>query len=386
AQEAHEAIRPASPELEPSDIKKFLDNKQFKLYELIWKRMVASQMTSAIVDSTTVDISTSNNYILRTNGSIIKFEGFLKIYSAKSEEIILPSLNEKEQLNLLKIISEQHFTQPPARYNEASLIKILEELGIGRPSTYAPTISTIQDRGYVEKIEKRLYPQEIGTLVNKLLTQHFPQIVDVKFTAKMEEDLDEIAENKKDWIIILRDFYNPFNKNLIEKDKEIDKKELTEEKTDEKCEKCNGPMIIKLGRFGKFMACTNYPNCKTTKPLGEEKELSEKFSDEKCEKCGKPMIVKRGRFGTFLGCSGYPKCKSLKPIVKSTGTKCPQCNKNDIVEKKSKTGRTFFACNGYPDCKFALWSKPTGEKCHKCQSLMIYAKNDSVTCSNKECE
>ncbi|MCK4919188.1 MAG: type I DNA topoisomerase [Candidatus Pacebacteria bacterium] len=386
AQEAHEAIRPANPELEPESIKEFLDSKQFKLYELIWQRMIASQMASAITDSTTIDILADDKYTLRANGSTIKFEGFLKVYPSKSEEIILPELSEKEKLNLLKIISEQHFTQPPARYNEASLIKILEELGIGRPSTYAPTISTIQSRGYVEKIEKRLHPQEIGTLVNKLLVQHFPEIVDLKFTAKMEEDLDQVAENKKDWIKILDDFYKPFNKNLMEKDKEIDKKELTEEKTDEKCEKCGSPMIIKLGRFGKFMACTNYPDCKTTKQIGEEKDLAEEFSDEKCEKCGKPMTVKRGRFGTFLGCSGYPECKTIKSIAKSTGTKCPQCNKNDIVEKKSKAGRTFFACSGYPDCKFALWSKPTGEKCPKCQSLMVFAKNDTTACSNKECK
>ena len=395
AQEAHEAIRPTNPELDPESIKEFLDNKQFKLYELIWQRMLASQMASAIADSTTVDISTVGTqnlaslqkYTLRTNGSTIKFEGFLKVYPTKSEEIILPELTEKEQLDLLKVISEQHFTQPPARYNEASLIKVLEELGIGRPSTYAPTISTIQDRGYVEKIEKRLHPQEVGIIVNKLLVQHFPQIVDIEFTAKMEENLDKVAENKKDWVKILKDFYNPFNKNLMEKEKEIDKKELTEEKTDEKCEKCNSPMIIKLGRFGKFMACSNYPECKNTKQINDKGEIEEpETTNEVCEKCGKPMAVKRGRFGTFLGCTGYPECKTIKSITKSTGTKCPQCNKGDIVEKKSKAGRIFFACSGYPDCKFALWSKPTGEKCPKCQSLMVLAKNDTTTCSNKECK
>ncbi|MBW6441125.1 type I DNA topoisomerase [Patescibacteria group bacterium] len=386
AQEAHEAIRPANPELEPDSIKEFLDSKQFKLYQLIWQRMLASQMASAITDSTIVDILTDNKYTLRANGSTIKFEGFLKVYPTKSEETILPELSEKEMLSLLKVIHEQHFTQPPARFNEASLIKILEELGIGRPSTYAPTISTIQDRGYVTKIEKRLHPQEIGILVNKLLVQHFPEIVDVKFTAKMEEDLDEVAENKKDWVKILRDFYNPFNKNLMEKDKEIDKKEITEEKTDEKCEKCGSPMIIKLGRFGKFMACTNYPDCKTTKQIGEEKELAQEYSGEKCEKCGKPMAVKSGRFGKFLGCSGYPECKTIKSMAKPTGVKCPQCNTGDIVEKKSKAGRTFFACNGYPNCKFALWSKPTGEKCPKCQSLLILAKGETTACSNKDCK
>ncbi|MEA2097995.1 MAG: type I DNA topoisomerase [Patescibacteria group bacterium] len=391
AQEAHEAIRPTNPELDPKSIKEFLDNKQFKLYELIWQRMIASQMASAIVDSTSIDVAAIGTenllFLLRTNGSTIKFEGFLKVYPTKSEEVILPKLTEKEKLDLIKIISEQHFTQPPARFNEASLIKVLEELGIGRPSTYAPTISTIQDRGYVKKIEKRLHPQEIGIIVNKLLVEHFPKIVDVKFTAKMEEDLDKVAENKKDWIIILKDFYNPFNKNLMEKEKEIDKKELTEEKTDETCEKCKSPMIIKLGRFGKFMACSNYPNCKNTKQLNDKGEIEEpETTNEICEKCGKPMVFKIGRYGKFLGCSGYPDCKNIKSIVKSTGVKCPECNKGEIVEKKSKGGKIFYACNQYPSCKYALWSKPTGEKCPKCDSLMIYAKNDSIVCSNKECK
>ena len=387
AQEAHEAIRPANPELDPGSIKEFLDSKQFKIYELIWQRMIASQMASAIIDSTSIDILANDKYILRINGSTIKFEGFLKVYPTKSEEVILPKLTEKEKLDLIKIISEQHFTQPPARFNEASLIKVLEELGIGRPSTYAPTISTIQDRGYVEKIEKRLHPQEIGIIVNKLLVEHFPKIVDVEFTAKMEENLDKVAENKKDWIIILKDFYNPFNKNLMEKEKEIDKKELTEEKTDEKCEKCKSPMIIKLGRFGKFMACSNYPDCKNTKQLNNKGEIEEpETTNEICEKCGKPMVFKIGRYGKFLGCSGYPDCKNIKSVVKSTGVKCPKCDKGEIVEKKSKAGKIFYACDQYPSCKHALWSKPTGEKCPKCDSLMIYAKNDSVICSNKECK
>ena len=392
AQEAHEAIRPTDPKIDPESIKEYLDSKQFKIYELIWQRMVASQMSSAIVDSTSIDILADDKYTVRANGSTIKFEGFLKVYPTKSVgnenfHSILPKLTEKEKLDLIKIISEQHFTQPPARFNEASLIKILEELGIGRPSTYAPTISTIQDRGYIEKIEKRLHPQEIGVIVNKLLVEHFPKIVDVKFTAKMEEDLDKVAENKKDWVVILKDFYNPFNKNLMEKDKEIDKKELTEEKTDEKCEKCKSPMIIKLGRFGKFMACSNYPDCKNTKQLNDKGEIEEpETTNEVCEKCGKPMAFKIGRYGKFLGCSGYPDCKNIKAIVKSTGVQCTECGKGEIVEKKSKAGRVFFACNQYPKCKFALWSKPTGEKCPKCGSLMIYAKNDSTACSNKECK
>jgi len=386
AQEAHEAIRPANPSLSPESIKDHLDPKQFKVYSLIWQRMVASQMSSAIYDQTGIDINASDKYELRANGSVLKFEGFLKVYPIKSEDTFLPVINNNEILNLVDIFNEQHFTEPPARYNEASLVKTLEQLGIGRPSTYAPTISTIQERGYVEKIEKRFHPKEIGTLVNKLLVDNFPEIVDVQFTAKMEAEFDEIAENKKEWVPVISEFYKPFEKNLKEKEKTIDKKNLTEEKSNEKCEKCGSPMIIKLGRFGKFLACTNYPECKTTKPFGDEKALQEEFSGEICEKCGKPMKVKRGRFGAFLGCSGYPECKNIKPIVKSTGVKCPQCKKNDIVEKKSKQGRIFYACNGYPDCKFALWSKPTGELCPKCNSLMVYAKNNSSACSNKECK
>ena len=324
--------------------------------------MVASQMASAIVDSTTADIEAKsdekNIYTLRATGSVIKFYGYLKVYPSKAEDVILPALTQNEKLDLVKIINEQHFTQPPARYNEASLIKALEEIGVGRPSTYAPTISTIQDRGYVEKIEKRFHPKEIGTLVNKLLVAHFPQIVDIKFTAEMEESLDAIAENKKQWVPIIKDFYAPFKKNLKQKEKEVNKKDLVEEKTDEKCEKCGSPMVIKLGRFGKFMACTNYPDCKTTKPMGEEKELKEKFANEVCEKCGKPMAVKQGRFGSFLGCSGYPDCKNIKPIVQSTGIKCPDCGIGDVVMKKTKTKRIFWGCSKYPECKYATWKKP----------------------------
>lgn len=362
AQEAHEAIRPADPAKDPENVKEFLDPKQFKLYQLIWQRMIASQMASAITDSTTVDIAAANaekkNYTLRSNGSIIKFEGFLKVYPTKSEDVILPELEKEEKLDLAEIISEQHFTQPSARYNEASLIKALEEFGIGRPSTYAPIISTIQERGYVEKIEKRFHPKEIGLLVNKLLVQHFPQIVDIEFTAKMEKSLDEIAENKKEWVPVIKEFYVPFEKNLAQKESEISKKDLTEEKTDEKCPKCGSPMIIKLGRFGKFMACTNYPDCKTTKPMGEEKALKEAFVNEKCALCGAPMAVKYGRFGAFLGCSKYPACKNIKKIEKTIGMKCPKCGSGEIVEKKGKFKRVFYGCNRYPDCDYTSSKNP----------------------------
>jgi len=370
AQEAHEAIRPSDPAKDPESVREFLDPKQLKLYQLIWQRMIASQMASAITDSTTADVeavlgnrvsngnSVSPNYILRANGSVIKFEGFLKVYPTKSENVILPELEKEEKLDLANVANEQHFTQGPARYNEASLIKALEEFGIGRPSTYAPIISTIQERGYVEKIEKRFHPQEIGILVNKLLVEHFPQIVDIDFTAKMEKSLDEIAENKKEWVPVIKEFYVPFEENLAKKEKEINKKDLTEEKTDEKCPKCGSPMIIKLGRFGKFMACTNYPDCKTTKPMGEEKALKEAFVNEKCALCGAPMSVKYGRFGAFLGCSKYPECKNIKKIEKTIGMKCPKCGTGEIVEKKGKFKRIFYGCNQYPDCDYTSSKNP----------------------------
>ncbi|MDP3057037.1 MAG: type I DNA topoisomerase [bacterium] len=365
AQEAHEAIRPTNPARDPESIKEFLDSKQFKVYQLIWQRMMASQMASAIIDSTSVDINAEaankKNYTLRANGSIIKFDGFLKVYPTKSEDVILPILEKEEKLDLINTATEQRFTSPPPRYNEASLIKALEEFGIGRPSTYAPTISTIEDRGYVEKIEKRFHPKEIGVLVNKVLVEHFPQIVDIKFTAAMEESLDEIAENKKQWVPVIKEFYGPFKKNLIKKEKEINKKDLTEEKSDEKCPKCGSPMIIKLGRFGKFMACTNYPDCKTTKPMGEEKALKESLINEKCALCGAPMQVKYGRFGAFLGCNKYPECKNIKKIEKLIGMKCPKCGEGEIIEKKGKFKRIFYGCNQYPKCDFTNSKNPINE-------------------------
>jgi DNA topoisomerase-1 len=286
----------------------------------------------------------------------------------------LPKLEEGEKVDLKEIEPKQHFTQPPPRYTEASLIKVLEENGIGRPSTYAPTISTIQDRNYVTKEEKRLHPTDMAYVVNDILVDHFSDIVDYQFTAEMEDDLDKIATGEKKWQKIIKDFYDPFIKNLENKDKTLTKKELTEEKTSEKCEKCGSDMVIKIGRFGKFMACSNYPDCKTTKQLpGDDKEQQEpEISDEKCEKCGKPMVIKIGRYGKFLGCSGYPDCKSIKKIVKKTGVKCPKCNKGNIVEKRTRGKKIFYACDQYPDCEFALWSKPTGDKCPECDSLLVY--------------
>ncbi len=396
AQEAHEAIRPTDVTLTPKAVSKHLDSRQLKLYDLIWRRAVASQMADAELDTVTADIDAKSDgkptYTFRATGSTLVKKGFLEVYESETKENLLPELSEDESLEAESIEPKQHFTEPPPRYTEASLVKTLEENGIGRPSTYAPTISTVIDRGYVEKDGRKLVPTELATLVNGLLVEHFPDIVDLEFTAKMEEDLDDIATGEKDWVPVIRDFYGPFEENLKKKEKEIKKKDIAEEKTDEVCEKCGKPMVIKMGRYGKFLACTGFPECRNTKAIAKidddgkiELEKQEE-TDEKCEKCGSPMVVKRGRFGPFLSCSNYPECKTVKSIQKKVGVNCPKCGKGDIIEKKTRKGRTFFACSRYPKCDFALWNRPTGEECPKCGSLMVFAKQDLIKCSNKECD
>lgn len=388
AQEAHEAIRPTDPSRHPDAIKNSLSTDQYKIYRLIWSRMIACQMNPAIMDATAVDIE-AHGFTFRANGSIISFDGYLKAYTdvsdkKDSKDVILPDLAKGDACDFKTIRPEQHFTQPPARYSEATLVKKLEELGIGRPSTYAPIMSTIQDRGYVEKEERNFKPTEIGTLVNDVLVEHFSDIVDYEFTAQMEKELDEIADGKREWMPVIRDFYGPFKKNLKKKDKELSKKELTEEASDEVCEKCGKPMVIKMGRFGKFYACTGYPDCKTTKPLKEE-EVPEEYKDKKCPECGKDLKVKHGRFGQFLGCTGYPDCKHIEAIEKKVGVKCPACEKGDIIEKRSRRGRTFYACNRYPKCEQSFWQKPNGEKCPESGDLLVFAAKGMIRCSNKEC-
>jgi DNA topoisomerase-1 len=387
AQEAHEAIRPTSASRAPESLKNVLNARQLKLYTLIWSRTLASQMPEAVISATSVDIEAQGTgYGLRATGSIVKFPGWQKIYSSGTEEKILPVLKKGDEVTLVSLAGNQHFTQPPARYSEAGLVKAMEAKGIGRPSTYAPTISTIIARKYVEKEENRLKPTDMGILVTNMLKEHFSEIVDYDFTAEMENDLDKIALGKKQWQPIIAAFYKPFKANLVKKDKELDKKELTEETTDEVCEKCGKPMVIKMGRFGKFLACTGYPDCKNTKQLTSSGDIApEETTNEVCEKCGKPMVIKRGRFGKFLGCSGYPECKTIKSMNNPTGVKCPKCGKGDIVERKSKRGKLFYSCNTYPACDFALWQKPTGEKCPTCDSLLTFAAKDMIRCSNKDC-
>ncbi len=363
AQDAHEAIRPTSVLRHPEKVKDSLKPDELKLYELIWKRFVACQMNPAVFDQTSVDILASGNYIFRATGSVLKFEGFIKVYlesvdDEEQEEGIkgtLPELSEKEKLALIELIPAQHSTQPPPRYNEASLVKELEKRGIGRPSTYAPIISTVQDRGYVEKEGKALKPTEIGGVTNGLLVKHFPRIMDIKFTAHMEDDLDDIVAKKMEWVEALKEFYEPFAKALAKAEVKMEKvkKEI---KTKEKCPDCGKMLVIRESRYGSFMACSGYPNCKFTKPLKEEKiDLPE--GQQNCDKCGKAMVLKHSRYGSFLACSGYPKCKNIKPILKKIGVPCQKCD-GELVERKTRRGKLFYGCSNYPKCDFATWQRP----------------------------
>jgi len=401
AQEAHEAIRPTDAARSPETVAAG-DRGRQRLYELIWRRALASQMPDAVVSGAAIDIEAEETpYQFRATGQVLKFDGYLKVYPEQRKETELPAVKKGEELDLKEMKAERHFTKPPARYSDAGLVKVLEKYGIGRPSTYAPTISTIIARNYARRDEnKKLAPTEIAFVVNDLLVEHFPQIVDYEFTAKMESDLDDIASGKKQWRPVVGEFYFPFHKNLEEKYNQLNKKDIMpEEKSSEKCDKCGADMVIKTGRYGKFLACGAYPDCKNIKPLAnagananagdDEKleELKEKYKNEKCDKCGEAMVVRNGKFGPFLGCSGYPKCKTIKNIGEGgggTGVKCPNCGKGEIVQKRSRRG-IFYACDQYPDCKNAYWGKPTGEKCPECGALLIHAKNDSVKCGAKEC-
>ncbi len=362
-QEAHEAVRPANPSL-PSGNVNNLKKEEAKLYDLIWRRFTASLMSEAVFYSTSVEVSATNksNYTLVSSGSVLRFDGFSKVYPVKFEENELPAVKEKENLNLQKIDAEQHFTKPPARFTEASLIKELEKHGIGRPSTYAPTLDTLTRRNYSEKIDKKyLKPTEIGTVVCDLLSEHFPFVVDLKFTAKMEEDLDKVARGEKKWRGILKDFYEDFAKTLDKKEIEIKKEDIMQDKTEEKCDKCGGEMEVKLGRFGKFIACKSFPDCKNTKPLdgGEDHENDEEIF---CDKCNSKMVLKQSRFGKFYGCSSYPECKNIKSLEEDLNIKCPDCKEGDVVKKRSKKGSLFYACNKYPDCEFTSSQKPKKEE------------------------
>ncbi len=384
AQEAHEAIRPVNLDYKPAELAKYLDKDQLRLYELVWKRTVACQMKEAILGQTGVDIEAfqgakSTGYQFRATGQVIKFPGFMEVYmegkdldeEEEDDNRILPKLEEGETVLLKNLTDTQHFTKPPARYTEASLVKKLESEGIGRPSTYAPTIGTVMTRGYVEKEGRALKPTDVGFVVTDMLVEHFPQIVDYHFTAKMEEQLDDVEEGKVKWVPMIKEFYGPFHETIVVKEKTLKKSDIVNEETDEICEKCGNKMVVKLGRFGKFLSCGNYPECKNAKPLekGDDPksqedskavtELKERFKDKKCEKCKSPMEVKVGRYGPFLGCSNYPECKSIEPIVVFSGVNCPNCKTGQLIERRTKKGgRVFWGCNQFPKCKLATWFKP----------------------------
>jgi DNA topoisomerase-1 len=459
AQAAHEAIRPTSAARHPDQVKQYLQEDEFKVYKLIWQRFVASQMNPAVFDQTTVDIdakSGSEIFWFRVTGSVMKFDGFLKVYEeskdSKDEEDEelkhkLPALEAGQKLTLKALKPEQHFTEPPPRYNEASLVKELEERGIGRPSTYATILSTIQERQYAQKVGGKFTPTEIGLVVTDLLVENFKDIFDFQYTARLEEELDEIEEGKEKWTDALAEFYKKFSKDLRYAEKHMENIKRMEKPTDEKCERCGAPlvikwgkhgsfyacstydkedpnsctftkenpinlpdldsadmqetaqeeycencgrvMVLKRGRFGQFMACTGYPDCKTTRRLDQGKRVPDIPLDEICPECKtRNLIIRHGRYGEFTSCSGYPDCKYVKQNF--IGVKCPLCGEGELVEKRARKGNTFYGCSKYPKCKFTSAAKPIAEKCPKCghDYLVERMRKDGtvIACPNKECD
>ncbi len=444
AQEAHEAIRPSSVVRHPDDIKQYLHEDEYKVYKLIWQRFVASQMNPAVFDQTSVDVEAkapAESFTFRVTGSVLKFEGFLKVYEeakeAKDEEDEalkhkLPPLEIGQKLTLKELKPEQHFTEPPPRYNEASLVKELEERGIGRPSTYATILSTIQERQYVQKLGGKFVPTEIGLVVTDLLVENFPDIFDFQYTARLEENLDEIGEGKEKWTSALGDFYKKFEKDLRYAQKHMENIKRMEKPTEEKCERCGSPlvlkwgkhgsffacssykkddpssctftkenpinlpdldtaempetsqeeycencgrvMVLKRGRFGQFMACTGYPDCKTTRRLDQGRKVPDVALEEVCPKCGRNLVLRHGRYGEFISCSGYPDCKYVKQNY--IGVHCPECKDGELVEKKARRrGNLFYGCSNYPKCKFTSAYKPVAEKCPQCGSPYLVEKH-----------
>jgi DNA topoisomerase-1 len=412
AQEAHEAIRPTSLEYAPDRVAPYLSREELNLYTLIWNRFLASQMAPALFEQTSVDII-ANQCTFRATGQVLRFDGFLRVYmegkddktteEEDDDEKQLPPLNEGEVLRLLQLTPNQHFTQPPPRFTQATLIKELEEKGIGRPSTYASIMETIIGKEYVQEDEqRRLRPTQLGMLVNDLLVESFPDVLNVEFTAGMEEVLDQIEDGQEDWRRAVERFYQPFSADLERADKEMRDVKGSGEPTDIACTECaDGKMMIRWGRNGEFLACSNYPQCKSTSNFTRDehgqvvpRKKEEVFTDETCEKCGKPMQVRFSRYGRFLGCSGYPECTNIrkpgKP-VKSLGVTCPECQEGDLLQKWSRRGKVFYSCSRYPKCKFALWDRPMPEPCPQCQAPFVLekvTKRSGVTrkCFREECD
>ncbi|WP_456418440.1 type I DNA topoisomerase [Thiolapillus sp.] len=397
AQEAHEAIRPTSILYHPKEIAAHLSKEQAKLYELIWKRTLASQMVHATLHTVAADLAAGAGNIFRANGSTIVNAGFMAVYqegqddkkTKDSDEKMLPPLKEGEQVDLLAIRPEQHFTEPPPRYSEASLVKALEEHGIGRPSTYASIISTLQDREYVELEKKRFYPTDVGRVVNKFLTNYFTQYVDYDFTAKLEDELDAVSRGEEEWIPLLEKFWKPFKERIDHTQENVQRSDVTQEKMDEKCPKCDSPLSIRLGRHGRFIGCTNYPECDYTRDLNADKAEAEAPQEvgRDCPECGAPLIFKRGRYGKFIGCSGYPKCRYIEPLEKpkDTGVPCPKCNKGTLMQRKSRRGKIFYSCSTYPKCDYAIWNEPVSEPCPQCGWPVLTIKTTKRRGTEKVC-
>jgi DNA topoisomerase-1 len=405
AQEAHEAIRPTSVLRVPETIKEFLSPEQYKLYDLIWKRTVACQMIHATIDTVAVDLQCGKDNMFRANGSVITDPGFMRVYredtdDAKAdadEDRILPPLEEGEDVTLNEIQCNQHFTEPPPRYSEATLIKTLEEYGIGRPSTYASIISTLQNREYVVLDAKRFRPTDVGRIVNKFLTQYFTQYVDYDFTAKLEGELDDIACGEKEWVPLLEGFWHPFKELVNEILETVQRKDVTQEKLDENCPDCGKPLAIRLGKHSRFIGCTGYPECKYTRSLDEDKATaaaaSETIEGRSCPDCGGPLVLKAGRYGKFIGCSSYPNCKHIESLNKpaDTGIDCPDCNQGKILKRKSRMGKIFYSCSRYPDCKYAIWNEPVAKACPKCAWPILMTKTTKkrgteLVCPKKPCD
>jgi DNA topoisomerase-1 len=403
AQEAHEAIRPTLVHNTPETIKKFITPDQFKLYQLIWKRTVACQMQHALLDTVAVDLSNDpQHHRFRANGSTITHPGFMAVYQegkddhkkVDDDEAMLPPLAVGDVVKVQTILGHQHFTEPPPRYTEASLVKTLEEHGIGRPSTYASIISTLVARKYVTLEQKRFTPTDVGRIVSRFLTQYFTQYVDYDFTAKLEDELDEVSRGEKAWVPLLSEFWAPF-KHLIEDiATSVKRKDVTQEMTDEKCPKCGKPLSIRLGRSGRFIGCTGYPECDYTRSLNESPDApsdAEIIGDRKCPDCGSDLVIKHGRYGKFIGCSGYPNCKFIEPLEKPKDTEitCPQCKEGHLLERKSRFGK-FYSCATYPKCTYAVWNPPLNEPCPNCSWPILTLKTTKrygteKVCPRKEC-
>jgi len=404
-QDAHEAIRPTSVSRTPEAMSPYLDKDALALYGLIWKRFVASQMAPALLDQTRVDVE-AGRYTLRVTGSVMRFPGFTLLYLETQDETRngaqegaeqreLPALSEGQALRLIEVVPKQHFTQPPPRYTEASLIKTLEEKGIGRPSTYATILSTIRNKEYVRLDQRHFVPTELGLLVTDLLVEHFPEILDASFTAAMEKRLDEVMEGETSWIETLRKFYDPFRQHLNLARGKMRSVKASGVATDIKCEKCGSPMVIKYGKTGEFLACSAYPQCKNTKDFSRgdrgEIRIQEKDveTEERCPQCGKTMVRKRGKFGEFLACSGYPECRHTRPV--SIGVPCPRPDCSGmLVKRRSRGGKEFCGCSLYPGCDFATWDQPVAGSCPQCNAKALVLKNDQregkiLACPTKGC-